>query len=313
MPGVLYAKVGGTWVPVTSGGGDEVWVGPDDPGVNSPYEIWYDTDDDGPQYGNYAMGVTNLGGMYFASGTQMPAAGGANTNVAFVTNFYYTSGRRYRLLLELNAITAAAGTASGAFMLRIDGVDQAGGVHFQTTATSPGSHTNFRYEWFLEKYGMSAGIHQLIIYWSPTVGQVTIYNDVGTCEVRDVGPANPMNPLTQTTPAPWIPFPFAAGWGHYLSTYTPCGYRRLGDMVFLRGLAKCDTAFGTGTPTSLLGTLPAGYRPPGASIFNPQCAGGALRMDINASGTLSNAVVVLTNGNWVSLEGISFSVTGPAT
>ena len=55
-----------------------------------------------------------------------------------------------------------------------------------------------------------------------------------------------------------------------------------------------------------------GYRPPGSSIFSPQCAGGALRTDINASGTVTNAAVALTPGNWVSLEGISFSVTASA-
>lgn len=40
---VLKAKVGGQWVEV--GGGDEVFVGPDDPGA--AYELWYDTDDPG--------------------------------------------------------------------------------------------------------------------------------------------------------------------------------------------------------------------------------------------------------------------------
>ena len=307
MSGVLKAKIApGVFVPVETppSVSDEVWVGPTDPGVDSQYEIWYDTDDDGPQYGTYAQGVTNIGGFYHTSGAQLPAAGASAVFVAFVGSFYYVSGRRYRLFIEINALTAASGTAAGWFGLQVDSTAQGGGVHFQTTATTPASHQSFSYEFFLEKYGMSAGLHNLYVTFTPTVGQMTIYNDVGTCEVRDVGPSNPMNPLTQTTPAPWIPFPFATGWSNYLNTYTACGYRKLGDMVFTRGLAKCDTG-----ATSLLGTFPVGSRPPGSSIFTPQCAGGALRMDINANGTVSNTAVALTPGNWVSLEGISFSVT----
>jgi hypothetical protein len=40
---VLYAKVGGAWVPIGGGvGSEEVFVGPDDPGGG--YDLWYDTD-----------------------------------------------------------------------------------------------------------------------------------------------------------------------------------------------------------------------------------------------------------------------------
>lgn len=307
MTGVLYAKVGGTWVPVGGGGGDEVWVGPDDPGINSPHEIWYDTDDDGPQYGNYAQGVTNLGAFNFATGTAMPAAGGANTTVATVTNFYYVSGRRYRLLLELNAVTAAAadvnGTAAGWFGLRVDGVDQGGGVHFQTHLPS-GSHSNFRYEWYLEKYGMSAGLHQLQLFWSPNVGQVTIYNDVGTCEIRDVGPSNPMNPATQTTPAPWLPMPFKTGWQNYGAPFNLGGYRRLGDTVTLRGLI---TQVGGAGGTML--QIPTGYRPSGQIIQAQLTSLGMSRYDILTDGNMTTSTTIQA-GNWVCLDGIQYSVTG---
>jgi hypothetical protein len=313
MAGVLYAKVDGAWVPVQQppAATDEVWVGSDDPGVGSSYEIWYDPDDDGVQYGTYAQGVTNLGAMSFGTGTLMPAAGGADTTVASLSNFFYASGRRYRLLLELNAITAivadANGTASGSFGLMVDGVAQAGGVHFQTSLPS-GTHTNFMYEWFLEKYGMSAGLHTLQVFWTPSLGQIRIYNDVGTFEVRDVGPANPMNPLTVTTPPAWIPFPFAAGWQSYPGFQT-CGYRRLGDMVFLRGLAQINTALGT--PSSTIGTLPSGYRPPGTHLFASPVGepNAVIRTEVNSAGGVTCGANPLTNTNWCSLAPMSFSVT----
>jgi hypothetical protein len=49
----MYANIGGAWAPVSGGAaGDEIFIGPDDPGVASLYEMWYDTDDtsQGPPY-----------------------------------------------------------------------------------------------------------------------------------------------------------------------------------------------------------------------------------------------------------------------
>lgn len=45
--GVLYARVAGAWVPISSGGTSEVEIGTDDPiGANANAELWFDTDDD---------------------------------------------------------------------------------------------------------------------------------------------------------------------------------------------------------------------------------------------------------------------------
>ena len=50
--GILYANVGGTWVPIESGGSggtgtDEVWIGPGRPatGELDEIELWYDSDE----------------------------------------------------------------------------------------------------------------------------------------------------------------------------------------------------------------------------------------------------------------------------
>ncbi len=301
MTGVLRAKVAGNWVDVQmpAPATDEVWVGPDDPGVNSQYEIWYDTDDDGPQYGNYAMGITNLGAFNIANGTLMPTSGA--TLFATVSNFYYTSGRRYRLFCEMNAVTSAA-YASGAILLYIDGVAQAGGPWLEVSGGT-NHYVHWSYEWYLEKYGMSAGLHTLQLYWSPTVGQMTMHTDMATIEVRDMGPSNPMNPLTQTTPPPWIPMAFATGWQSYGSGYQPGGYRKLGDMVFLKGLVT-QVAGAAAT----IHNLPAGYRPGGTVIAGALTSTGMARYDISTGGVMTTSGTISV-GNWVCLDGISFSTT----
>jgi hypothetical protein len=307
MTGVLKAKVNGVWTPVEMSvpATDEVWVGSDDPGVGSSYEIWYDPDDDGAQYGTWAQGVTNLGVFNIANGTAMPTSGAVL--VATVANFYYTSGRRYRLLIELNAGIANALAGNCNFTLAVDGTMQAGGIW---QIYQPGMHQHFSFEFYLEKYGMSAGLHQLTIYFNHSSGnQITLHTDNATVEVRDVGPSNPMNPLTQTTPPAWIPLPFATGWQNYAGFQT-CGYRKLGDMVFLRGLAQVNTALGT--PTSTIATLPTGYRPLGGTHLFLSAVGepnAVLRTEVNAAGAVTSGALSLANTNWASLALMSFSVT----
>jgi hypothetical protein len=302
MTGVLKARVGGSWVDVSPAvpSTDEVWVGPDDPGLTSPYEVWYDTDDDTPQYGSYAQGVTNVGAFNIANGTAMPTSGA--TLVATVSNFYYTSGRRYRLFIELNAgIASGASAGNGNYTLSVDGVDQPGGV-WQIYQQS--MHQHFSYEFYLEKYGMSVGLHTLRIYYTHAAGgQVTLHTDNGTVEVRDTGPSNPMNPLTATTPPAWIPLPFATGWSSYDTTYQSGGYRKLGDMVFLRGL--CTQVAGA---TSSMFTLPSGYRPLKISLGAHISSVSMVRYDIQTNGSFVTSATI-SSGNWVSLEGIQFSVT----
>ena len=89
-----------------------------------------------------------------------------------VSNFYYISGRRYRLFVEINAGIASASARQRYFGLHVDGTAQAGGVSLQSTAR-PGMHQHFSYEFYLEKYGMSAGLHNMYVTSPSTVGQIT--------------------------------------------------------------------------------------------------------------------------------------------
>jgi hypothetical protein len=300
VTGVLYAKVNGQWVPVEFSGKDEVWVGADDPGIDSSYEVWYDTDDDGPQYGNYAQGVTNLGVFNISNGQAMATSG--NILFATVNNFYYTSGRRYRLFVELNAGVANATLGNGYLTLYVDGTAQAGGLWL---TYPPGVHQHFSFEFFMEKYGMSAGLHNIQLYFThASGGQITLHTDNGTVEMRDVGPSNPMNPLTQTTPAPWYQLAFSTGWSNYGAPFNKGSYRRLGDEVFLRGLVQQGA--GAGGTVCL---LPTGYRPAGQNIQALLSSAGMVRYDIQTDGYFTTQATI-SAGNWICLDNIHFSVTG---
>lgn len=75
--GTLKALVGGNWTPILGGGGvNEVVVSPDMP-TDSNVELWYDTDDPGPNLGSVGFIETAL---YTPSlGSMVVGAGGVNT------------------------------------------------------------------------------------------------------------------------------------------------------------------------------------------------------------------------------------------
>jgi len=104
-------------------------------------------------------------------------------------------------------------------------------------------------------------------------------------------------------PTNWTAFPFANGYGNYGLGHQSPQYRKIGDIVYLRGLLKdLDSAIAAG---STVGTLPAGFRPPARLLFSQGGHTQMSRVDIDTAG---NVIVITTQGyNWLSLDGIMFS------
>jgi hypothetical protein len=100
----------------------------------------------------------------------------------------------------------------------------------------------------------------------------------------------------------WTAPALTNGWVNFDggTQFTAAGYRKIGDLVFLKGLIK------TGTINTAAFTLPVGYRPPANSGVAYGVASNDLFgvLVINPSGT-----VVPTNGSnvWFQLDGVMFS------
>lgn len=62
----------------------------------------------------------------------------------------------------------------------------------------------------------------------------------------------------------WISLPLANGWVDYGSPYPPAAFRKIGGIVYVRGLLKN----GTVTNNTVMANLPAGFRP-AFDQFNP--------------------------------------------
>lgn len=90
------------------------------------------------------------------------------------------------------------------------------------------------------------------------------------------------------------------GWGGSSYFSPACYYKDTNGYVHLRGLIKNAG----GTATTVVGTLPAGFRPGGRSMFTVFGNAGPYGIEVNASGTITprNA----SDRSAMSLAGISF-------
>ncbi len=103
---------------------------------------------------------------------------------------------------------------------------------------------------------------------------------------------------------PWAAPPFTTGWQTYGGGYQNCGYRKIGDLVYLRGLLQATTGV-----TSTAWTFPAGFRPPLTALTGMMTSAGAWRrVDITTAGAFN--VTSPAVGEWFALETVPpFSVT----
>jgi hypothetical protein len=105
----------------------------------------------------------------------------------------------------------------------------------------------------------------------------------------------------------WIAPTLLSSWTNYsVPTWEPAGYRRIGGVVYLRGMLKP----GTVTVGATLFTLPAGYRPGGNQhVSVPTSTDPASRINIMTDGTVK-LNLAMTGAVWASLANISFPADG---
>lgn len=106
--------------------------------------------------------------------------------------------------------------------------------------------------------------------------------------------------VSGTLGSTWTGLSYFSGWTDFGGAYTSGGYKKVGDIVFLRGLvARASGVLMT------IATLPSGYRPAAKEIFSAPSASGYGQVTIDSAGVIT--LDVGTPGSSVSLSGISFS------
>lgn len=104
--------------------------------------------------------------------------------------------------------------------------------------------------------------------------------------------------------AAWTAASFLTGWSNVGSPYQACQYKKIGDRVYLRGMATC-TSWAT-NPNILL--LDPGYRPPAILLFIQYADSNSwCRVNIESDGAVKWIVGGAGSGA-IDLGGIIFSV-----
>lgn len=108
--------------------------------------------------------------------------------------------------------------------------------------------------------------------------------------------------LALTDVTPWTAPTLVNSWANFGGGFQEAQYRKVGDIVHLRGLI----GGGTAAPVTIF-TLPVGFRPPATVLFSPVQNEGvyqSARIDVEPDGDVRAFV---TGNDFLSLSGISFS------
>ena len=217
---VAKARVAGGWVPLSTGSAGQVW--------------------------NTAWGTVATGSLIAA--TSIPVG---VTKITSDIVFKSVPGRRYRFVLQVRIVGATTGNGVN-FLPLGPGV---GGATWDTWVTTAvwaplytevlftGNDTSGNFYWNANNAG---------------TGAVQVYFDSMSCVyIEDIGPVTGFTPVTPAVA--WTPIPLSGNW----LAYDPGGgwqvpsYRKIGDIVYCRGLAK------NASNDLTVGVLPVGYRPTG--------------------------------------------------
>lgn len=162
----------------------------------------------------------------------------------------------------------------------------------------------------------------------------------GSADTVWIGPDPPTDPSIELwwdtdepnfETTPWTALPLQNSWVSYAASdpnWIGPAYRKVGDMVQLRGLMARATALAAGT-SQVFATLPVGFRPPASFMalvwvsYNGSGVRGVFRVDITAAGPMlfvypTSYTNILATGvtyptatsiTHVNLDHITFSVT----
>lgn len=146
-------------------------------------------------------------------------------------------------------------------------------------------------------------VRQLASPAAPAAGSNLLYpkSDDKWYTKNSAGVETLVGPSGAVSDSGWIAPTLLNGWVNYGGGHTLAGYRKIGGVVYLRGLIK----FGTATASTVLFVLPVGYRPDATmhGINVTSAADGQGSYNIYANGD----VTIRSGANtYFSLDGIAF-------
>jgi prepilin-type N-terminal cleavage/methylation domain-containing protein len=221
--------------------------------------------------------------------------------------------------VSIDALQAAAGrSVERAAILRVSRLDSnASGIATITSDTAPSAPkvssstsepTNVTFNWpkvttatgYTFEYKINSGGWNTA-FTNQTTQTYTVTNathqDVVSARVTAINSAGNSGYGTSTVTVPlWTPFTLQNSWLDYSPPYTSAAYTKTsGGVIVLKGMVRSGSG--------VIATLPAGYRPAMALMFENSTNSAGGRLDVRADGTVNMAV---GSNAWFSLDGIAF-------
>jgi hypothetical protein len=245
-----------------------------------------------------ALGVVAIGSMVTA---EAPRTFAANTVADLTTRMSFTSivGRRYRMKVFVRVIQCTTGEANINLFPYGSGIGGTGADSW--TRLNQGAYTFAYSEVIFDGTGVASSY-----YWTvnPTDTTNAWLDGLSNFYIEDVGPnTSPALPIPATPPA-WTPLTPVSGWSNVGAGAAPLSYRKIGDVVQLRGELNYNIG------ANPFATLPVGFRPAYGQTFN-----GVVRISpypsiaiaVGADGTIG--AYGLSSAVDFGIGTISFSVT----
>lgn len=261
-----------------------------------------------------ALGIVAMGAPLATN----PSTFTGNASSIISNPIYFTMqvGRRYRMRYNLRASLASTAGSHLSVVPWMDGVSQypVVGDRYADWPTT----TNFYQvdaEWMFDGDGQ---MHkwEISASFNSTSVTYTLYQNGMLWYIEDIGPnTSPALPIPTTDP-PWTPMSglLQNGFTQYPgSQWFQPAYRRIGDVVYLRGLVRVTSSVSSGV---LIAQLPIGFRPAAGCIFS--CMGAsvaantthvAYRVDVLSDGTMLVRFGAAQGFDYLSLDPIRFSTT----
>lgn len=259
---------------------------------------------------NTAWGIIAIAAPY---GAGIPIPASTVTRITSVLPVFLQSGRRYRVVYNGRAISAAAASTMQ-FTLYDNGANSGGIDYWHMVPT--GNYDDVHVEVLLAGDG---NIHNYDLRAGGNAGALGIYSDLGghAFYVEDVGPVTAAVFATNPGP-PWFNATLLNGWNNLGAPWAITQYRRVGDIVYIRGHVNNATA-PPATAAQAIFTLPPGYRPAAYEIFGQNCGGtppgyGDAIVRIQVMSDTGNVEVLRANTtgqnpqSYTSLTNMQFSV-----
>lgn len=108
-------------------------------------------------------------------------------------------------------------------------------------------------------------------------------------------------PPTGEINSSWNNINFAYGWNNYGPPFLDAQWKRIGDIIFLKGLVRRYVG-----SSSVIGYLPEDIWPVKVAIMATLSGDNLGRLEIRANGEM---IYVIGAGDWMALDGIFYPLT----